>query len=91
MVALCVPIDLEFAEIICQPGDRIDYVYFPIDSLISLVTPIDGRPALEVGMIGNEGMLGITVMLGVDDSPLHALVQGSGRALRLDIVRFGAS
>lgn len=88
LLALCVPIDLEFAEILCQPGDRIDYVYFPIDSLISLVTPIDGQPALEVGMIGNEGMLGITLMLGVDDSPLHALVQGSGRALRLDTVAF---
>jgi CRP-like cAMP-binding protein len=39
-------------------------------------------------MVGNEGMLGIPLMLGVDISPLHALVQGSGRALRMDVALF---
>jgi CRP-like cAMP-binding protein len=88
LLAACEPVDLVFADIISQPGERIDHVYFPIDSCISLVTPIDGYAALEVGMIGNEGMLGITLTLGVDISPLHALVQVSGRALRMDRTRF---
>jgi CRP-like cAMP-binding protein len=87
-LAACESVDLVFADIICQPGERLEHVYFPLDSTISLVTPIDGFAALEVGMIGNEGMLGITLTLGVDYSPLHALVQGSGRAWRMNAGSF---
>src|SRR5690349_9928808 len=71
LLAKCEPIDLVFGDILCQTGDRIRHVYFPSESCISLVTPIDGYAALEVGMIGNEGMLGIALTLGVDVSPLH--------------------
>lgn len=88
LLANCESVDLLFADILAEPGKRIEHVYFPIDSFISLVTPIDGFAALEVGMIGNEGMLGITVALGVDVSPLHALVQGSGSALRMSAASF---
>jgi Crp-like helix-turn-helix domain len=88
LLATCEPVDLVFADILSQPGERIRYVYFPTGSFISLVTPIDGYAALEVGMIGNEGMLGITVALGMDVSPLHALVQGSGPALRMNAAPF---
>ena len=88
LLATCEPVDLVFAEVLCQSGERIHHVYFPTDSFISLVTPIDGYAALEVGMIGNEGMLGITLALGIDVSPLHALVQGSGQALRVNAAPF---
>jgi CRP-like cAMP-binding protein len=53
-----------------------------------LVAPVDGYASLEVGMIGSEGMFGIGLMLGVDVSPLHALVQGGGPALRMTARRF---
>ena len=88
LLANCEAIDLAFADVLCQPGERIYHVYFPTDSYISLVAPIDGCAALEVGMIGNEGMLGITLALGIELSPLHALVQGSGHALRMDAASF---
>lgn len=88
MIAGCTPIDLVFADIVTRAGERIDHVYFPLDSFISLVAPIDGHAGLEVGMVGNEGMQGISLMLGVDVSPLHALVQGGGRALRMDAALF---
>jgi hypothetical protein len=58
-------------------------VYFPTGSLISLVKSINGDAGLEVGLIGNEGMLGITLMLGVDIVPFRAMVQGAGPALSL--------
>ena len=50
--------------------------------------PIDESAALEVGLIGNEGMLGIPLALGVDMSPVRAVVQGAGSALRMDAARF---
>jgi CRP-like cAMP-binding protein len=88
VLANCEPVDLIFAEVLCVPGDRIRHVYFPTDSLISLVAPIDGYASVEVAMVGREGMFGIGLLLGVDVSPMHALVQGAGPALRMDAERF---
>jgi CRP-like cAMP-binding protein len=87
-VARCESIDLILADVLCVPGDPIHHVYFPTSSFISLVAPIDGYAGLEVGMIGNEGMFGIGVMLGVEVAPLHALVQGAGHALRMSAKHF---
>ena len=84
----CETVDLLFAEILSEPGERIHYVYFPTESFISLVATIDGRPSLEVGLVGNEGMLGASLVLGIDVSPLHAVVQGKGPALRMDAELF---
>lgn len=88
MLANCESIDLIFADVVCQTGDRIRHVYFPTDSFISLVAPVDGYAGLEVGMIGSEGMFGIGLLLGVDVSPMHALVQGAGPAWRMTAKRF---
>lgn len=84
----CESVDLLFAEILSEPGERIRHVYFPTESFISLVATIDGRPSLEVGLVGNEGMLGASLALGIDVSPLHAIVQGKGPALRMDAELF---
>lgn len=87
-LARCEPVDLAFAEVLAEPGERIRHVYFPTASFISLTTRIDGGANLEVGLIGDEGMLGVSLMLGVDIAPLHALVQGAGPALRMDAAPF---
>lgn len=84
----CEQVNLVSAAILAEPGERICHVYFPTDSCISLVTAIDGRARLEVGLIGNEGMLGISLLLGVNVVPLHALVQGAGTALRIGTEAF---
>ena len=88
MLANCESVDLVFADVLCLPGDRIHHVYFPTESFISLVAPVDGYAGLEVGMVGSEGVFGVSLMLGVDVSPLHALVQGAGQALRMNATRF---
>jgi CRP-like cAMP-binding protein len=88
VLASCETVDLIFADVLCLPGDRIRYVYFPTDSFISLVAPVDGYAGLEVGMIGSEGMLGIGLVLDVDTYPMHALVQGAGPALRMTAETF---
>jgi CRP-like cAMP-binding protein len=79
---------LTFGEILYEPGKRIQYVYFPGDSLVSLLTLVDGHLALEVGMVGREGMVGVPVSLGADVSPVRALVQGAGTAVRMKSARF---
>lgn len=82
------PVTLTFGEILCEPGDTIRHVYFPSDSLVSLLTLVDGHLALEVGLIGREGMLGIPLVLGINVSSVRALIQGSGTALRMKAARF---
>jgi CRP-like cAMP-binding protein len=76
-------IQLKYAEVVTKRDDPIDYVYFPIDSIISLVAPIEESRGMEVTMIGNEGMLGITLMLGVSDTPFSAQVRKAGSAIRI--------
>ena len=82
------PVDLVLGERLVDTGDPIGHVYFPTDSFISLMTRGDGGANLEVALIGNEGMFGVSLILGVETSPLHALVQGAGPALRLDAESF---
>lgn len=66
----------------------IRHVYFPIDCLVSLLTAVDQNRTLEVGMVGNEGMVGMPMALGIRVSAVRALVQGSGTALRMTAARF---
>lgn len=81
-------VTLVFGDVLAMPGETIRHVYFPMDSFISMVTAIDGRPRLEVGLIGEEGMLGASLVVGVHRSPTQALVQGGGAALRMDAGEF---
>jgi CRP-like cAMP-binding protein len=82
------PVELVFGEVLYEAGDPIRDVYFPTQSLVSLLTLVEGHLALEVGMVGREGMVGITLALGADVSPVRALVQGAGPALKMNGQRF---
>jgi CRP-like cAMP-binding protein len=84
MLAGCETVDVAFADVLYTPEERLSHVYFPTASFISLIMPVDGSASLEVGLVGNEGMFGIPLVLGVDVSPVRAVVQGAGPALRMD-------
>ena len=88
MLAACETVELAFADLLCTPGERISHVYFPGTSFISIIMPVDASSSLEVGLVGNEGMFGIPLALGVDVSPVRAVVQGAGAALRMGAARF---
>ncbi len=77
------PVKLELGKVLYLPGKPIKYVYFPINCLISLLTTVDKRRSLEVGMVGNEGMAGMPFILGMGVSGVRAIVQGAGSALRM--------
>jgi len=82
------PVELSFGEVLYEPGDTIRHVYFPNDALVSLLTLADGHLALEVGLIGREGMVGIPLVLGHAQSAVRALVQGGGAAMRMAAAPF---
>lgn len=88
-LAACEEIELRLEDTLNEPGGRVRHVYFPTDGCyISLLTRVDSETSLEVGLVGREGMCGASVMLGTDTSPLRALVQGGGPALRLSVAAF---
>lgn len=79
----CEPVELPFGKILCEPDRPFRYLYFPVSGFISLVTTLGSHRPLELALIGNEGMLGATQVLGVNAAPSRAVVQGSGSALRI--------
>jgi len=81
-------VELRLSEIVGDAGNPTAFVLFPIDGFISLLAQVDAGHAIEVGMVGREGMLGIQLALGVATEPLRALVQGPGRALRFSATVF---
>ncbi len=88
LISSCEKVKLVLGNVLCEVGEPIQHVYFPTESFISLVMPLDGGTGLEVGLIGNEGMYGIPLMLGVNFAPFHSLVQGAGPALRIERAAF---
>jgi CRP-like cAMP-binding protein len=82
------PVTLAFGHVLYEPGATIPDVYFPGRSVVSLLTVVDGHEALEVGLVGHDGMVGIPLALGIDVSPVRALVQGAGSALQMSAGRF---
>ena len=88
LLDICEPVQLVPANVLCEPGERIRHVYFPTAGVISLLALVDGSPSLEVRMVGREGMLGVQLVMGVQTTPFHALVQGPGTARRIDAKAF---
>ena len=88
LLAVCRHVELSMGEILNEPGSPTKHVYFPLDGFVSLIATVDGNPALEVGMIGREGLVGVQIALGVATAPLHCLVQGGGGAWQVGSVAF---
>jgi CRP-like cAMP-binding protein len=81
-------ITLTAGEVLYRPCEPIRHVYFSTDTMVSLLTSAEGQQALEVGMVGREGILGVPLALGVNESPVQAVVQGAGMALRMTSAHF---
>ncbi|MBD2130378.1 Crp/Fnr family transcriptional regulator [Microcoleus sp. ZQ-A2] len=76
-------VSLPFKEVLYEPREVIEYVYFPINAVVSLLTIVEERTLAEVGLVGNEGMVGLSVFLGIEATPFKAIVQVPGEAMRM--------
>ena len=81
-------VELTLSQTLGEPDSPTTHVHFPIEGFISLLGQVDNEHVVEVGMVGREGMLGVQLALGVASEPLKSLVQGAGRALRIDAGTF---
>ena len=85
----CEPVSLTFGTVLCERDRSFRDVYFPLSGFMSLVASVGSHPPLEIALIGNEGMLGATLMPWESTRrELQGIVQGAGTALRMPVSRF---
>jgi len=68
---------------LCESGDEMHYAYFPTNSIVSLLYVLEDGSSAEIAVVGNEGIVGISIFMGGDTTPSRAVVQSAGNAYRL--------
>lgn len=76
-------VPLPLGKVLYEPGDTMQNVYFPIDSIVSLLYVMESGASAEISVVGNEGIIGVSLFMGGDSTPSRALVQSAGTAWRL--------
>ena len=76
-------VPLVFGDVLYESGNSISHVYFPENGIISLLSRVESQKVLEVGIVGNEGLAGLPVVLGVRASLNRGLVQSGGTAMKM--------
>ena len=82
------PVALPLGTVLYESGNRLRYVYFPIDAIVSLLYVMKNGASAEISVVGNEGMVGIAAFMGGDSTPSRAIVQSAGSGYRLTSSRF---
>jgi CRP-like cAMP-binding protein len=77
-------VDLPLGHVVYESGDRLDHVYFPTSSIVSLLYVMEDGSSAEIAIVGNEGIIGIALFMGGETMPNRAIVQSAGEAYRLD-------
>lgn len=88
ILQICEKVELLSGEVLCERGEPIRHVYFPLSGFLSLVSPTTGHPPLEMRLVTSDGMFGGTLALGVKRAPLRVVVQGTGTALIMSAAQF---
>lgn len=81
-------VSLPIHKVLYEPGEPIRHVYFPHKALVSLVSNMEDGSVVEVALVGNEGMVGIPVVLGSDTTTTKAFVQVANGGVRMETERF---
>jgi len=74
---------MPLGQVVYESGDRLDHVYFPITSILSLLDVMEDGASAEIAVVGNDGMVGVALFMGGETTPSRAVVQSAGRGVRL--------
>jgi CRP-like cAMP-binding protein len=74
---------MPLGKVLYESGDALEYVYFPTDSIVSLLYVLESGASAEISVVGNEGLIGIALFMGGGTTPSRAIVQSAGHAYRL--------
>ena len=76
-------IDMPLGQVLYEPGSTLSHVYFPTTAIISMLYVLENGASAEIAVVGNEGMVGISLFMGGDSTPSRAVVQSAGNGFRL--------
>jgi CRP-like cAMP-binding protein len=76
-------VQMRLGEVIYEPGDLLRYVYFPVNSIVSLLYVLEDGSSAEISVVGNDGLIGVALFMGGETTPSRAIVQSAGKAYRL--------
>src|SRR5580700_10024292 len=76
-------VTMPLGKVLYESGDVLRHVYFPTDSIISLLYVLADGASAEISVVGNEGLIGIALFMGGETTPSRAIVQSAGFAYRL--------
>src|ERR1041385_8560026 len=77
------PVSFSLGEVVYEFAGKLDYVFFPTTSIISLLYTMENGSSAEMGLTGNDGIVGIALFMGGGTMPNRAVVQSAGRAFRM--------
>jgi len=77
------PVDMELGDVVYEPGRLLDHLYFPTTAIVSLLYVMEDGASAEIAVVGNEGVVGISLFMGGETTPSRAVVQSAGAAYRL--------
>lgn len=90
-------VTMKLGQVLYEPGGHLDHIFFPITSIVSLLYVMEDGSSAEIAVVGNEGILGVSIFMGGDTTPSRAVVQSEGlgyrlasRRLKAEFNRFGA-
>ena len=76
-------VSLTLGAVLYESGDAMRHVYFPTDSIVSLLYVMENGASAEISVVGNEGLIGVSLFMGGESTPSRAIVQSAGTAYRL--------
>jgi CRP-like cAMP-binding protein len=76
-------VSMPLGKVLYESGDALEYVYFPTDSIVSLLYVLESGASAEISVVGHEGLIGIALFMGGGTTPSRAIVQSAGHAYRL--------
>ncbi|WP_297900106.1 Crp/Fnr family transcriptional regulator [Metallibacterium sp.] len=76
-------IPMPLGKVLYESGDVLHHVYFPLDSIVSLLYVMEDGASAEISVVGNEGLIGVALFMGGETTPSRAIVQSAGYAYRL--------
>lgn len=76
-------VELPLGKVLYESGDAMRHVYFPADSIVSLLYVMESGASAEISVVGKEGLIGISLFMGGESTPSRAIVQSAGSAYRL--------
>jgi CRP-like cAMP-binding protein len=76
--------ELKLGQVLYESGGKMSYAYFPVDSIISLLFVLENGSSAEIAVVGNEGIIGVSLFMGGQTTPSRAVVQSAGQCIRLN-------